>query len=48
MDLWLKSISMQPRLFARRGEVSVDSEIASEQTYSGIDRGLVTGPRGAS
>jgi hypothetical protein len=39
---------MQPRLFARKGMVPVDSEIASEQTYSGIDRGLVTGHRGAS
>jgi len=39
-ELWLKLIVMQPRVLARRGEVLVDSEIASEQTCSAINREL--------
>ena len=39
-ELWLKAIAMQPRVLARSGEVPVDSEIASEQTCSDINRGL--------
>ena len=31
---------MQPRVLVRKGEVPVDSEIASEQTYSFINQGL--------
>jgi hypothetical protein len=31
---------MQPRVLARSGEVPVDSESASEQTYSVVNRGL--------
>ena len=39
-ELWLKSIATQSRVLARRGEVRVDSETASEQIYSIIDRAL--------
>ena len=34
--LWLKFFARQRRVLTRRGEVSVDSEIASEQTHSVI------------
>jgi hypothetical protein len=37
--LWLKFFTSQSRVLTRRGEVPVDSEIASEQTYSVIFRG---------
>jgi hypothetical protein len=39
-ELWLKLIATQQRVLARSGEVPVDSEIASERTYSVINRGL--------
>jgi hypothetical protein len=39
-ELWLRSGAMQPRVLARSGEVPVDSESASEQTYSVVNRGL--------